>query len=423
MNRKYDIVVFGASGYTGQFVVKELAVYHSEINWCVAGRSRQKLTSVLKEIEVDINKSLDKIDIITADTSDETSLEEMCKSTSVVINCVGPFRFFGEQVVKQCVKAGTHHVDVSGEPQFLETMQLKYFDEAKEKNVYIVGSCGFDSIPCDFGIEVVKRKFDGDVHSVETFLEAESSPGSTVNFGTWQSAVYGLAHAAELAPLRKSLKEKLFSKPLPKPKHKMTKRPTLFKSDEVKGWCIPFIGSDRSVVQRTQMFNYQFKNERPVQVQCYMKMNSFFTSVVTLMMGAIFMLMTKFSIGCYMLERFPELFSLGMFSKDPPSKDMNLSGKFQMTYKVKGWTEKLAEPADIHTSPPNQTATAVLKGPDPGYVATAIFIVSSALVVLQETDKLPLSGGVFTPGSAFIDTSLAKRLESRGITISGLKST
>ncbi|XP_042900391.1 saccharopine dehydrogenase-like oxidoreductase isoform X2 [Parasteatoda tepidariorum] len=417
MERKYDVTVFGASGYTGVFVVRELATYHSEIKWCIAGRSVEKLRKVLKEIGNEIDKNLDSVDIIQADTGDESSLVHMCRSSTVIISCVGPYRFYGEPVVKQCVLNGAHYVDVCGEPQFLESMQLKYFEEAQKKNLYIIGSCGFDSIPSDFGIEYVRKKFDGDVLSVETYLTENREPGNSVNFATWQSAIHGLHHANELIPLRKLLSEKLFSKKMPNPEYSLKKRFYLFKSEDVNGWCIPFIGSDRSVVLRTQMYNFQFKNERPVQVQCYMKCHSLLYALITLLMGAIFMLMTKFSMGCYLLERFPEVFSLGTFSRNP-SKNRNVGGSFSVTIKAKGWREKLP---DKHTSPPNKTVTAVLSSPDSGYIATAILVVNSALVVLQEKDKLPPSGGVLTPGAAFSDTSLMKRIEKRNITINGMQ--
>jgi len=127
----------------------------------------------------------------------------MARKTRLVLNCVGPYRFFGEVVVKACVENGTHHVDISGrnilsvysveflprhdflfhfsyaiidstfnegEPQYLETMQLKYNTQAEENGVYVVGSCGFDSIPADLGSVVVHRAMEGPVNKV-TFIQ------------------------------------------------------------------------------------------------------------------------------------------------------------------------------------------------------------------------------------------------------------
>ena len=69
------------------------------------------------------------------------------------------YRFFGEQVVKQCIESGTHHIDVSGEPEYLEKMQLLYGQKAAEKDVCVIGSCGFDSVPADLGFLFTKNSF------------------------------------------------------------------------------------------------------------------------------------------------------------------------------------------------------------------------------------------------------------------------
>jgi len=104
---------------------------------------------------------LENIPKIVADVSNSDSLQAMARQGKVVINCVGPYRFFGEKVVKACVTEGTHHVDVSGEPQYLENMQLKYHKEAEDKGVYVVGACGFDSIPADCGTTYLIQNFGG----------------------------------------------------------------------------------------------------------------------------------------------------------------------------------------------------------------------------------------------------------------------
>ena len=150
-----------------------------------------------------------------------------------------------------CVKAGTHHVDISGEPQYLEKMQLKYHDEAKEKGIYVIGACGFDSIPGDVGHIFLNQKMEGDVNDVEMYLKItapEGVPGAKINFGTWQSAIHGLAMAHELKPLRKQL----YPERLPSLLPKLPKRSALHWSDIVQSYCLPFLGSDRSIMTRTQ---------------------------------------------------------------------------------------------------------------------------------------------------------------------------
>ena len=201
-DKVYDLIIFGATGYTGKNVVQYVARSAKEIGgikWAVSGRDEAKLKRVLSEVPADL-KSTDT-DIIVCDVKDELSLLGMASKGKVVLNCVGPYRFSGEAVVKACLAKGTHHIDVSGEPQFLETMQLKYHKEATEKGVYIIGACGFDSIPSDVGASLVHKAMGGPVNAIETYLELGNKSnlsGPDVNFATWQSAIYGFAHAHEL---------------------------------------------------------------------------------------------------------------------------------------------------------------------------------------------------------------------------------
>lgn len=107
--------------------------------------------------------------------------------------------------------------------QYMERMQLEYNKAAKEAGVYVISACGFDSIPCDLGIIYTQQKFEGEINSVETYLEAWSSVsvgGASLHYGTWESAVYGLAHANELRGLR----TKLFPERLPQMKPKLAPR-------------------------------------------------------------------------------------------------------------------------------------------------------------------------------------------------------
>ena len=201
-NKIYDLIVFGATGYTGKNVVQYVARSAQEIGnvkWAISGRDESKLRKVLSQVPAElVNKD---VGLIVCDVKDELSLLEMANQGKIVMNCVGPYRFSGDAVVKACLAKNTHHIDVSGEPQFLETMQLRYHKEAKEKGVYIIGSCGFDSVPSDVGLSLVHKAMSGPVNSIETYLEMGNTcekRGAEVNFATWQSAIYGFAHASEL---------------------------------------------------------------------------------------------------------------------------------------------------------------------------------------------------------------------------------
>lgn len=115
---RYDFVVFGATGFTGQFVVEEIArSVGTQKRWAIAGRTEPKLRSVLTEATKNVGVALNQIPIIIADVSDTNSLAAMAKQSKIVLNCVGPYRFFGEAVVAACVENGASCLDISGEPQ------------------------------------------------------------------------------------------------------------------------------------------------------------------------------------------------------------------------------------------------------------------------------------------------------------------
>lgn len=267
--RPLDVIIFGATGFTGKYTIYEGIKLLDGLKWGVAGRSKEKLAQVLKEIGGKAEKDLSETPTVIADVKDPDSLKKMAEQCRIVVNCCGPYRFYGEPVVKACIEAGTHHVDVSGEPQYMERMQLQYNEQAQEKGVYVVSACGFDSIPADLGTVFLEKEFDGTVNSVETFLETKSNRpdgGAVIHYGTWESAIYGLAHANELRGLR----SQLYQSRLPNFQPRLKDRPLLHRAKiSDSRWCLPFPGSDRSVVMRSQRYFYDNDKKRPVQMKAY----------------------------------------------------------------------------------------------------------------------------------------------------------
>lgn len=413
-SKKFDLIVFGASGFTGQFVVEELAKCQDEepaLTWAVAGRNTEKLESVLGQAATVTGKDLSKVGTIQANVNDNQSLADMCEQGVVLLNCVGPYRFFGEQVVRACVETGCHHVDISGEPQFLEGIQVNYNEKAKEAGVYVVGCCGFDSIPADMGALYTKQQFKGILNAVEGYLSFNSgNEGSAGHYATWQSAIHGFANAKELANLRKSVK----SKPIPKYTPRLKKRGMYFFSEDVNKWCMMFPGADSSVVRRTQRYLYENQEDRPVQFGAYMTVASIFWLMVTIFFGGIFSILAKYQFGRNLLEKHPKLFSGGFFSHEGPTRKQMLGCSFNIVFQGEGFTDEEAEKTGKH----NSKIVTQVKGPEPGYVATPIVMIQAALVILDEADKLPKGGGVFTPGAAFKNTSLVERLSKHGVEFS-----
>ncbi|XP_051920092.1 saccharopine dehydrogenase-like oxidoreductase [Hippocampus zosterae] len=417
-SRPYHLVIFGASGFTGQFVVEEVARTASEgprgnLNWAVAGRSRQKLEQVLEQAASVLGKPelRTEVDIIVADVEEPDSLAAMCKQAVIVLNCVGPYRFFGEPVVKACVENGAHHLDISGEPQFLEGMQLNYHNLAAEKGVYIIGSCGFDSIPADMGVLYTKEQFKGTLTALESFLTVDAGPdGGCIHDGTWQSAIYGFADSQNLHSLRRRFNYK----PLPSVGPKLKRRGTLFYSNEIQQYTVPFMGSDPSVVKRTQRFLMEENQDTPVQYGAYAGIGGIGNIIKLMFAGMMFWFLVKFTFGRNLLVKHPEFFSFGLFTKAGPTRKQMESSSFRFAFYGVGYTEGL----DPTQGKPNGKICTLVQGPECGYVATPIALVQAALTILNESKALPKSGGVYTPGAAFAKTTLIKRLDKHGIQFS-----
>lgn len=421
--RQFDVIIFGASGFTGKYTIYEGIKILSGLKWAIAGRNQEKLSAVLKQVEKKADKDLSEIPVIIADVKDSESLKKMTEQCRVLVNCCGPYRFYGEPVVKACVETGTHHVDVSGEPQYMERMQLKYHELAEEKGVYIVSACGFDSIPTDMGVVYLQEQFDGVVNSIETFLEVSSkskSGGAVIHYGTWESAIYGLAHAHELRGLR----NQLFQTRLPNFQPKLKDRPLLSKCEFVDNrWCLPFPGSDRSVVMRSQRYFYENDKKRPAQMKAYITFGSIIDVIVVILVGAIFALLARSKLGRQLLLRYPKAFSLGAVSHEGPTEDSMEKSEFAVYFKGEGWTkdEELLEPSDQYKIPPNKHIKMKVSGTNPGYGATCVALLLSATTILKQKDMMPSTGGVYPPGAAFYQTKLVQELCANGYKFEVLK--
>ncbi|XP_053722545.1 saccharopine dehydrogenase-like oxidoreductase isoform X2 [Synchiropus splendidus] len=417
--RPYHLLIFGASGFTGQFVLEEVARAAAEgpggsLRWAVAGRSRPRLEQLLERAAAALGEPQLSagVDVIVADVEEPDSLASMCRQAVIVLNCVGPYRFYGEAVVKACVENGAHHIDISGEPQFLEEMQLKYHEQAADSGVYIVGSCGFDSVPADMGVLYTRDQFKGQLTVLESFLTVRAGPhGASIHDGTWRSAVHGFADSARLQRLRRKVK----SKPLPVVGGKLKRRGSLFFSSEIQQYSVPFMGSDPSVVRRTQRFLWEQRQETPVQYAAYAGVGGFSAVIKLVLAGAIFWLLVQFSLGRSLLLKHPELFSFGVFTKSGPTRKQMEASSFRLDFYGRGYAEG-REPGGARG--PDATIRTAVQGPECGYVATPIIMVQAALTLLHEARDLPPRGGVFTPGAAFARTTLIQRLHRHGITFS-----
>ncbi|XP_065072442.1 saccharopine dehydrogenase-like oxidoreductase [Ochlerotatus camptorhynchus] len=421
--RPLDVIIFGATGFTGKYTIYEGIKLLDGLKWGVAGRSKEKLAKVLNEIGNKAEKDLSETPTVIADVKDPDSLKKMAEQCRIVVNCCGPYRFYGEPVVKACIEAGTHHVDVSGEPQYMERMQLQYNEQAQEKGVYVVSACGFDSIPADLGTVFLEKEFDGTINSVETFLETKSNRsdgGAVIHYGTWESAIYGLAHANELRGLR----SQLFQSRLPNFQPRLKDRPLLHRAKISNNrWCLPFPGSDRSVVMRSQRYFYDNDKKRPVQMKAYVTFATLFEVLAVILVAAVFGIMTRFKLGRQLLLKYPRLFSAGFVSHEGPSEETMKNTEFTMYFKGEGWNrdEEQLEPSDQYKVPPNKKLKVKVTGTNPGYGATCVALLLSATTILKQSDKMPSTGGVFPPGAAYYKTNMIEELCKNGFKFEVLK--
>ena len=173
MNRKYKIVIFGATGFTGELCAKFMSEKYSDIPIAIAGRSLEKLEKIK-------NKHGLPFPIIVADAFDVNALEKMCKDTEVVLSTAGPYHKYGSDLLGACVKNGCHYVDITGESFWIKDMIEKHHKEASNKGVRVINACGFDSAPSDLGVFYAVNQVAGSVKSVQCFQawKGEASGGT-----------------------------------------------------------------------------------------------------------------------------------------------------------------------------------------------------------------------------------------------------
>ena len=157
MSKPFDIVVFGATGYTGRLVVEYLVQHYPNggggIRWAMAGRSAAKLAEVRDEVGAPADTPL-----VVCDSADSASLQVLMAQTRLVLTTVGPYQLYGNELVAACATSGVDYVDLCGEPAWMRKMIDAHEAQAKASGARIVFSCGFDSIPFDLGVFMLQNE-------------------------------------------------------------------------------------------------------------------------------------------------------------------------------------------------------------------------------------------------------------------------
>ncbi len=380
---RFDVVLFGATGFTGALTAEYLAGHApAETRWALAGRNRGKLEDVRSKL-ARINPSCADLELLQADVNDAESLRNIAEATAVVITTVGPYIRYGEPLVAACAKAGTAYVDLTGEPEFVDLMWLRYHEQAEQSGARIVHSCGFDSIPYDLGaLYAVQQLPENAPIKLEGFVRA----GGTFSGGTFTSAVEAmgrLRHAVSTARKR--------SQQEAKPEHRKVKGVTgaPHRDETAGGWVVPFPTIDPQTVLRSARALDRYGPEFTYSHYLVVKRLPVLAGLVA-GGGAAIALAQLPPTRQAMLKLMPG-------SGEGPSEEQRAKAWFRVRMVGEGGGKRVV---------------AQVKGGDPGYGETAKMLSESALCLAH--DELPARAGQLTPAVA-MGNPLIDRLQRAGI--------
>src|SRR3981189_2885699 len=236
---KFDIVVYGATGFTGQLVAEYLAAHYkgdASLKWAMAGRSKAKLAPARDAIGAPADTPL-----IVADASDPASLKAMVAQAKAVITTVGPYQFYGNDVLAACVEAGVDYFDLCGEPLWMRQMIDKHEAAARARGALTVFSCGYDSLPFELGVfcaqEEAKKVFGAPAARVKGRVRAMMG---TLSGGTAASMKAIFTAAANDPGLIALLRNPFVLTPgFEGPKQPPGNRPVL--DQDLDSWTAPFV--------------------------------------------------------------------------------------------------------------------------------------------------------------------------------------
>jgi len=244
-SRQYDVVLFGATGFTGGLTADYLAANApAEMRWALGGRNRSKLDAVAARLAAAAPEA-PKPDVIVADAADEAALRQAAESTRVVITTVGPYALYGGPLVAACAAAGTDYCDLTGEPEFVDRVWLEHHAEAERTGARLVHCCGFDSIPHDLGAYfTVQQLPEGVPLTVNGYVKSNAR----FSGGTFHSAVNGFGRARQTlnaAKERKRLEPRAEGRQI----HAAPAR--IRHEESLGGWTVPLPTIDGAIIRRS----------------------------------------------------------------------------------------------------------------------------------------------------------------------------
>ncbi len=380
--RTYDLVLLGATGFTGGLTAEYLARNAPEgCRWALAGRNETKLAAVRTRLAA-IDPALADLPLLHADVDDAASIAAVAEATRVVITTVGPYIEYGEPVVAACAAAGTDYVDLTGEPEFVDLMYVRHHETAVASGARIVHACGFDSIPHDLGAWfTVQQLPEGVPLRVRGMLRA----GGTISGGTFHSAVTAMSRARQM---KQAAADRRRMEPRPVGRRVRTSARPPHRDSETGSWLVPLPTIDPQVVRRSAA---QLERYGPDFEYSHYAAVKRLPSVVlgAAGVGALAIAAQVPPLRRLVLGRMPQ--------GEGPSEERRAKSWFRMRFVGEGGgTKVLTE----------------VSGGDPGYTETAKMLAEAALCLAF--DDNPSTSGSVTTAVAMAE-NLTSRLVRAGI--------
>lgn len=396
-NREYDVVLYGATGYTGQLVAAQLLVRAQGARLAIAGRNAEKLHQVRDTL------GQPTLPVLVGDSSDPSFLADMAGRTAVVCTTVGPYARYGEGLVAACAHAGTSYCDLTGEFQFVRRMIDRYGEAAQKSGARLVHCCGFDSIPSDLGVlflqEQAKARLGGPCQHVRTAVLKLRGGGSG---GTLASMTNLIEEARKDPSIAQLMTDPYNLNPEAERSGPDGRDQSLPSLDPDFGWTAPFPMApiNTRVVRRTNaVLGYPYGRD--------FRYDEFLVTGA----GAKGMLAAaSTSVGIFAgvaaLALPPTAAIAKRFLPKPgegPTPQQRAAGYF--LYELLGTRDN------------GNVRVRVSANRDPGYGATSLMLAEAALCLAQDAERLPVQGGSWTPASA-LGSALVERLNAVGVTFS-----
>jgi short subunit dehydrogenase-like uncharacterized protein len=383
---KFDIVVYGATGFTGQLVAEYLAQHYRgdrNLKWAMAGRSLEKLAAVRDSVGASADTPL-----IAADSSEVASLEAMVDQASVVISTVGPYQFYGNELVAACAATGTDYIDLCGEPIWMRQMIDKHEAAAKASGARIVFSCGFDSVPFELGAfyvqEQAKRLFGAPAARVKGRVR---DMRGTFSGGTAASAKATFDAVAKDLSLVRILNDPFALTPgFTGPKQPRGNKP-LYEED-LQSWAAPFamaLLNTRNVHRSNMLMGFPYGRD------------FIYDEMVLTGAGEQGEANARKVMAANSEKTGPNARKPG----EGPSKEERENGLFDLLY--------------VAIAPDGRQVRVSVKGDrDPGYGSTSKMISECAICLLRDTPDVP--AGFWTPGAAMQHSLIKRLVDNAGLT-------